>query len=378
MFLRVNRRRKDGKEHTYWSLVETVRTAVGPRQRTLCYLGELNGSAHARWLKTIEVFNEQGESHQLRLFPSEVDPPENDPHVVRVRLQQVRLERARQFGNCFVGLELWKRLGLDELLEGLLDDEAADVRWSCVAAILAINRLCAPGSELSIEERWYPLTALDDLLGIEEGKINDSRLYRCLDRLLPHKTKLEQHLKGRYGELFGAQFDVLLYDLTSSYVEGAAEGNWLMRRGYSRDHRPDCKQLVIALVVNSEGFPFSYEVFDGNRADVTTLKTILRVIERKYGKARRVWVFDRGIVSEENLQLLRQRDGQYLVGTPRSKLRAFEKELLEGSWEKVRPDVEVKLVSIPGGEETYVPNHGSQEKRASDPQSLFHTHRECS
>ena len=354
MFLRVNRRRKDGKEHTYWSLVETVRTAVGPRQRTLCYLGELNGSAHARWLKTIEVFNEQGESHQLRLFPSEVDPPENDPHVVRVRLQQVRLERARQFGNCFVGLELWKRLGLDELLEGLLDDEAADVRWSCVAAILAINRLCAPGSELSIEERWYPLTALDDLLGIEEGKINDSRLYRCLDRLLPHKTKLEQHLKGRYGELFGAQFDVLLYDLTSSYVEGAAQENRLMRRGYSRDHRPDCKQLVIALVVNSEGFPFSYEVFDGNRADVTTLKTILRVIERKYGKARRVWVFDRGIVSEENLQILRQRDGQYLVGTPRSKLRAFEKELLEGSWEKVRPDVEVKLVSIPGGEETYV------------------------
>ena len=293
-------------------------------------------------------------AHQLRLFPSEVDPPENDPHVARVRLQQVRLERARQFGNCFVGLELWKRLGLDELLEGLLDDEAADVRWSCVAAILAINRLCAPGSELSIEERWYPLTALDDLLGIEEGKINDSRLYRCLDRLLPHKTKLEQHLKGRYGELFGAQFDVLLYDLTSSYVEGAAQENRLMRRGYSRDHRPDCKQLVIALVVNSEGFPFSYEVFDGNRADVTTLKTILRVIERKYGKARRVWVFDRGIVSEENLQILRQRDGQYLVGTPRSKLRAFEKELLEGSWEKVRPDVEVKLVSIPGGEETYV------------------------
>jgi transposase len=354
MFLRVNRRRKDGKEHTYWSLVETVRTAVGPRQRTLCYLGELNGSAHARWLKTIEVFNEHGESNQLRLFPSEIEPPENDPHVARVLLSEVRLERARQFGNCFVGLELWKRLELDRLLEELLDDAAADVRWSCVAAILAINRLCAPGSELAIEERWYPSTALGDLLGIEEGKINHSRLYRCLDRLLPHKTKLEQHLKGRYGKLFGAQFDVLLYDLTSSYVEGVAEGNRLMQRGYSRDHRPDCKQLVIALVVNSEGFPFSYEVFDGNRADVTTLKTILRVIERKYGKARRVWVFDRGIVSEENLQTLRQRGGQYLVGPPRSKLRAFEKELLQGSWEKVRPDVEVKLVSIPGGEETYV------------------------
>jgi len=354
MFLRVNRRRKDGKEHTYWSLVETIRTAAGPRQRTLCYLGELNGSGQARWLKTIAVFNEQGESRQLRLFPSEIEPPENDPHVARVLLQQVRLERARQFGNCFLGLELWRRLGLDRVLEESLDGEAADVRWSCVAAILAINRLCAPGSELAIEERWYPSSALGDLLGIEEGKINDSRLYRCLDRLLVHKTKLEQHLKGRYGELFGAQFDVLLYDLTSSYVEGAAEGNRLMRRGYSRDHRPDCKQLVIALVVNSEGFPFSYEVFDGNRADVTTLETILRVIERKYGKARRVWVFDRGIVSEENLDVLRQRGGQYLVGTPRSKLRAFEKELLEGSWEKVRPDVEVKLVSIPGGEETYV------------------------
>ena len=354
MFLRVNRRRKDGKEHTYWSLVETIRTAAGPRQRTLCYLGELNGSGQARWLKTIAVFNEQGESRQLRLFPSEIEPPENDPHVARVLLQQVRLERARQFGNCFLGLELWRRLGLDRVLEESLDGEAADVRWSCVAAILAINRLCAPGSELAIEERWYPSSALGDLLGIEEGKINDSRLYRCLDRLLVHKTKLEQHLKGRYGELFGAQFDVLLYDLTSSYVEGAAEGNRLMRRGYSRDHRPDCKQLVIALVVNSEGFPFSYEVFDGNRADVTTLETVLRVIERKYGKARRVWVFDRGIVSEENLDVLRQRGGQYLVGTPRSKLRAFEKELLEGSWEKVRPDVEVKLVSIPGGEETYV------------------------
>jgi hypothetical protein len=354
MFLRVNRRRKDGKEHTYWSLVETVRTAVGPRQRTLCYLGELNGSAHARWLKTIEVFNEHGESRQLRLFPSEIEPPENDPQVARVLLNQVRLERARQFGNCFVGLELWKRLGLDGLLEPLLDHEPADVAWSSVAAILAINRLCAPGSELAIEARWYPATALGDLLGIEEGKINDSRLYRCLDRLLPYKSKLEQHLKERYGEWFGAQFDVLLYDLTSSYVEGAAEGNRLMQRGYSRDHRPDCKQLVIALVVNGEGFPFSYEVFDGNRTDVTTLRTILRVIERKYGKARRVWVFDRGMVSEENLQTLRQRGGQYLVGTPRSKLRALEKELLEGSWEKVRPDVEVKLVSIPGGEESYV------------------------
>ena len=354
MFLRSHQRTKDGKEHSYWSLVETVRTADGPRQRTLCYLGELNDSAHARWLKTIEVFNEQGESRQLKLFPSDIEPPENDPNVARVLLNRIRLERTRQFGNCFVGLELWKRLGLERLFEQLMDTDDADIPWSRVAAVLAINRLCAPGSELSVEQRWYPSTALDDLLHIEEGKINDTRLYRCLDKLINHKDRVEQHLKQRYGELFGAQFDVLLYDLTSSYVEGAAQSNQLMRRGDSRDHRPDCRQLVIALVVNVEGFPFSYEVFEGNRADVTTLDEILRAVERKYGRARRVWVFDRGVVSEENLATLRRRGAQYLAGTPRSKLKSFEQELLSDDWEQVRPEVEVKLVPIRGGGETYV------------------------
>ena len=356
MFLRRNDRQKDGKGHTYWSLVETVRTPDGPRQRTLCYLGELNGSAQARWLKTIEVFNEQGESHQLKLFPSDVAAPEDDAAVARVRLDQVRLERSRRFGDCFLGLELWKRLELDRFWELLLDrtDDPAAVPWSRIAALLAVNRLCAPGSELAIEERWYPATALDDLLGIAEGKINDTRLYRCLDRLLPHKTQLERHLTGRYGELFRAEFDVLLYDLTSSYVEGAAEKDPMMRRGYSRDHRPDCKQVIIALIVNGEGFPLSYETFDGNRADVTTVEAVLRMVERKYGRARRVWVFDRGVVSEENLEALRRRGGQYLVGTPRSKLKQFERQLLEGGWEQVRPDVEVKLVPTPQGEETYI------------------------
>jgi transposase len=205
-----------------------------------------------------------------------------------------------------------------------------------------------------MEQRWYPSTALDDLLAIKEGKINDTRLYRCLDRILPHKTKLERHLKQRYGELFGAEFDVLLYDLTSSYVEGAAEKNPMMRRGYSRDHRPDCEQLVIALIVNSEGFPFSYETFDGNRADVSTMETILRMVERKYGKARRIWIFDRGIVSEENLEAIRKRGGQYLVGTPRSQLKQFEAELLKEDWERIRPDVEVKQMPISRGEETYI------------------------
>jgi transposase len=356
MFLRLHRRHKDGKEHTYWSLVETVRTADGPRQRRLCYLGELNDSAQARWLKTIEVFNEQGESRQLKLFPSDVEPPVEQAGVARVVLNRVRLERARRFGDCFLGVELWKRLGLDRFFEAVLDggEDPAEVPWSRVAAVLVINRLCEPGSELAIEQRWYPVTALDDLLAIESGKINDTRLYRCLDRILPHKTKLEQYLKERYGELFAADFDVLLYDLTSSYVEGAAPKDPMMKRGYSRDHRPDCKQVVIALIVNTEGFPFSYETFDGNRADVTTLETVLRMVERKYGKARRVWVFDRGIVSEQNLEALRRRDGQYLVGTPRSKLKQFDRQLLEGGWQQVRPEVEVKLVSIPHGEEIYV------------------------
>jgi transposase len=364
MFLRSHHRTKDGKPHQYWSLVETVRTPEGPRQRTLCYLGELNGSAQSRWLKSIEVFNEQGESSQLKLFPSEVEPPAEDPSVARVLVNQVRLERTRQFGACFLGWELWKQLRLDQFFEQAVDGSDADVPWSRVAALLAINRLCAPGSELAIEQRWYPSTALDDLLGIEDGKINDTRLYRCLDHILLHKTKLERHLKQRYGELFEAEFDVLLYDLTSTYVEGAAEKNPMMKRGYSRDHRPDCGQMVIALIVNQDGFPFSYETFDGNRADVSTMEAVLRMVERKYGQARRIWVMDRGIVSEDNLAAIRRRGGQYLVGTPRSQMKKFEAELLKDDWTQVRPEVEVKQVPIPGGgnlgggnlggEETYV------------------------
>src|SRR6267378_4738927 len=354
MFLRSHGRSKDGKQHRYWSLVETVRTPDGPRQRTLCYLGELNDSAQTRWSKTIEVFNEDGQAHQLKLFPSEVEPPANDPEVAQILLKKVRLERTRQLGPCYLGWQLWRRLKLDEFFASTIDTDGADVAWSLVAAVLGINRLCAPGSELAIEQRWYPATALGDVLHIEEGKINDTRLYRCLDRILPQKTKLEQHLKQRYGELFGAEFEVMLYDLTSTYVEGAAEANPMMRRGYSRDHRPDCEQLVLALIVNQDGFPFSYELFDGNRADVSTIEAILRTVERKHGKARRVWIFDRGVVSEENLVAIRKRGGEYLVGTPRSKLKQFEAELLKDDFEKIRPDVEVKQIKIPEGEETYI------------------------
>jgi len=208
-------------------------------------------------VKTVEVFNEQGDAQHLKLFPSSVAVPGDEPEVARVLVNKVRLERTRVFGSCFLGLHLRRQLELDRFFEQHVDCESADVPWSRVAALLAINRLCAPGSELAIEERWYPATALDDLLEIEEGKINTTRLYRCLDRILPHKTKLERHLKDRYGALFGAEFDVLLYDLTSTYVEGAAEKNPMVQRGYSRDRRPDCEQLVIALIVNNEGFPFS-------------------------------------------------------------------------------------------------------------------------
>ncbi len=353
MYLRQHQRNKDGKEHRYWSLVETFRTPDGPRQRTLCYLGELNGSAHARWQKTVEAFNEQGEHTQLKLFPSEAEAPD-DPNVARVLVKKVRVERTRRFGDGYLGLELWKQLKLDVFFAQHLDEESADVPWSRVAAVLAINRLCDPGSELAVEQHWYPSTALDDLLHIAEGKINDTRLYRCLDRLLPLKAKIEQHLKQRFGELFEAEFDVLLYDLTSTYVEGAAEENPMMQRGYSRDHRPDCEQLVLALIVNPDGFPFSYELFDGNRADVTTVEAILRTVERKHGKARRVWIFDRGVVSEENLVAIRKRGGQYLVGTTRSKLKQFEQELLKDDFERIRPEVEVKQIKVPGGEETYI------------------------
>ena len=365
MFLRAHRRSKDGKEHRYWSLVETVRTPEGPRQRRLCYLGELNDSAQGRWLKTIEVFNGQGESTQLKLFPSDVELPAEETEVARVLLEKVRLERTRQLGPCYLGWELWRRLKLDEFFQHALDRDGADVPWSQVAAILAINRLCAPGSELALEQRWYPATALGDLLHIEEGKINDTRLYRCLDRMLPQKTKLEQHLKQRYGELFAAEFDVMLYDLTSTYVEGEAGANPMMRRGYSRDHRPDCLQLVLALIVNAEGFPCSYEVFNGNRADVTTMEVVLRVVERKYGKARRIWVMDRGVVSEANLAAIRKREGQYLVGTPRSKMKEFESQLAEkANWEQVRDEVQVKLIPTPEGQETFIlcKTEGRQKK----------------
>lgn len=354
MFLRRHGRNKDGKDHGYWSLCETIRTPAGPRQRTLCYLGELNGSEHARWRKTISVFNAEGEEKQLQLFPEEAHATESDPNVVQIRLDRVGWERPRHCGDVVLGLHLWRQLELDRFWAERMDGLPGEVRWSLMAALLAVNRLLAPGSELSIEDRWYATTALDDLLGIPQEHVHTDRLYRTLDRMLPHKEALEKHLRKKYGELFGVTFDVLLYDLTSTYLEGEAARNPQAQRGYSRDHRPDCKQVILALVVSEEGFPLAYEVFDGNRVDVTTLEEILGAVESKYGRAQRVWVFDRGIVSEDNLEILREHQGLYLVGTPRSALRHFEGDLLSAGWKRIRPEVEVKLIPIPGGQETYV------------------------
>lgn len=352
MFLRELRPKNDGKEHSYGSLVETVRTPEGRRQRTLCYLGELNRSTQARWQKTIEVFNAHGESRQRKRFPSEVALPDDDPNGARVRLDKVRWERARPWGNCFLGLELGPRLGWDDFCQRGVDQEPADVPWSGVAAVLAINRWGAPGREWALEERGYPATALDDRLRIPEGSLNDTRLYGCLDRLIPPKTKLERHLRERYGEWFEAEFDVRLDDLTRRDVEGVGAKDPMLQRGYWRDHRPHSKPVVIALIVNPQGFPRSYETFHGNRADVTTVEAVMRRVERKYGRARRVWVFDRGIVSEENLAAVRRRNAQYLLGTPRSQRKQFAPELLAGEGEQGRDEVEVKPLPVPGSEET--------------------------
>ena len=353
MYLKANRRDKDGKQHIYYTLNESLR--VNRRrviQRCVLHLGELNTTQVERWQRTIEVVQEDGQRHQLRLFTDrEGHAPEADD-VAEVILSSLVLRRPRQFGAAWVGCKLWEELGLGSFWERALGEEAGQAPWSKVVELLAVNRLCAPGSELSLHEKWYPQTAMDVLLDCSDEVAERNRLYRCLDRLLPHKEALEQHLAQRWKDLFGARFDIVLYDLTSTYFEGEVEGVAKAQRGYSRDNRPDCKQLLIALVVTPEGLPLSYEVFDGSRADVTTLDEIVDAVERKYGKAQRVWVFDRGIVSEENLLRLRNRTALYLVGTRKNQLKKHERRLLEGDWQMVSETVGVQI--IPEGEETYV------------------------
>lgn len=355
VFVKEHARRKDGKRHRYFSLVESIRTARGPQHRTLAYLGELNAAAEATVRKSIAVLNRDGREQQLELFASDAEELPSGERVVQVVLDRVRWERPRDFGEIFLAHHLWRLLGLESLFAELMPDGEEDVPWGIVAFVLAAARLIAPSSELAIEEQFYPRTALDDVTGVPASKINKDRLYRALDRLHPHKSAIESHLKSRLGDLFSEPFDILLYDLTSTYFEGLAEANPAARRGYSRDHRPDCSQIVIGLVVTKTGLPLGYELFPGNRADVTTLDEMMEKMEALYGKASRIWVFDRGIASEKNVEALRVRGGNYLVGTPRTLLRKVERELLEENWKEVREGIEVKLVAAPdGGEDTFI------------------------
>ena len=353
MYLKANRRIKDGKQHIYYTLNESLRVnRKRVIQRCVLHLGELNTTQVERWQRTIETIQEDGQRHQLRLFTDREGQAPEAEDVAEVILSSLVLRRPRQFGAAWIGCKLWEDLGLRSFWNQALGEDAGQVPWSNVVELLAVNRLCAPGSELSIHEKWYPQTAMDMLLGCGDEVAERNRLYRCLDRLLPHKEALEKHLAQRWKDLFGAKFDILLYDLTSTYFEGEVAEVTKAERGYSRDSRPDCKQLVIALVVTLEGFPLSYEVFDGSRSDVTTLDEIVEAVERKHGQAQRVWVFDRGIVSEDNLLKLRKRKALYLVGTRKSWLKKHEQRLLQGDWQKVSETVGVQI--IPDGEDTYV------------------------
>jgi transposase len=280
--------------------------------------------------------------------------PESGAAWVEVDLRGVRVERSRPFGGGWLGLMLLRQLGLSELLEEVLPPGREEVPWSAMVLVLVLGRLLDPSSELHLAEHGYEASALAELLGVPEAKVNDDRLYRTLDRLLPHKPALEKHLKQRLGELFQLDYDLLLYDVTSTYFEGVAAANPQAQRGYSRDHRPDCKQVNIALVVTRDGLPLGYEVFAGNRSDVTTVKEIVEAIESKYGQANRIWVMDRGMVSADNVEFLQQGGRRYILGTPKSMLRKFEQQLLASDWREVHEGLEVKLCPAPGGEEVFI------------------------
>ena len=322
MYLRHTTRRKDGKTHVYWQLVRSVRHGRKVVQETVAQLGELDAEGRARATQLArEITGGAGEDRQGKLFEGSV-PAE----TVKVRLDALRLERCRSFGAVWLGWKLWGALKLDELLGALLPRGREAVAWADVIAILAIGRLCEPSSELHVAEQWYRSTALEDLLGVRPESVYDERLYRSLDRLLPHKQAIEAHLVKRFGELFEIDYDLLLYDVTSTYFEGVADPE-IAKRGYSRDQRPDCVQVNIALVVTREGMPLGYEIFPGNTPDVRTVQKIVAAMEARFGKANRVWVMDRGMASQENVAWLNQTGRRYVIGTPKSELKRWAKQI---------------------------------------------------
>ncbi len=347
MFLRRYTRNKDGKTHTYYALVESVRTGAGPRQHIVAYLGELNHDEQNRWQRTVSIYNRQGDCQQLRLFPDDdqVSAPD-DPDVVRIRLGSVGWTNPRRFGDVWLGLWLWKFLHLDEIVDRHLPQGKETIRPADIVAIEVINRLCGPCSEFALAEHWYASTGLEDLLGVPDSAVTKDRLYRTLDRLLRAQVPIEDDLKHRLGTLFQLDYDLLLYDLTSTYFEGLAEENDLARRGYSRDHRSDCKQIVLALIVTREGFPLAHLTLAGNTQDVETVKTIVEMVETRFGRSQRIWVMDRGMISKETLKFLNQSGRRYLLATRRGELKVFTEELRSGGWQRLEgnPDVEVKLL----------------------------------
>ncbi len=349
MYLRHTTRRKDGKVHTYWQLVRSVRVGKKVLQQTVAHLGELDaqGRARARALAATVT----GHRTQADLF----EAPDPTAEAVPVRLDRVRVERGRTFGDVWLGWTLWRALQFDLLLEHRLPAGREAIPWATMAAVLVLARLCEPASELHLAETWYRQTALEDLLGVPALLVNDDRCYRALDQLLPHKAALEQHLVTRLGELFTLEYDLLLYDVTSTYFEGQAPANPLAQRGYSRDRRPDCKQVCLALVVTREGMPLGHEVFPGNRHDVTTVEEVVPAMEARFGAAQRIWVMDRGMVSAETLTWLQATGRRYLVGTPKSELRRWARALTEArDWATVRAGIEAKTCPGPDGTETFV------------------------
>jgi hypothetical protein len=350
MFLRCHSRMKNGKAHRYWSVVESRRLDGGKSaQRQVLYLGEINDSQQAAWRKTISGFDEgRGQACALSLFPDDAPVPADALDAVSVVLSGMKLLRPRSFGDCWLGCLLWGELQLDWFWREKLGGDRGGVAWDKVIQLLAINRLCDPGSEFAVHRRWFLASAMDELLGEDFAVAEKDRLYRCLDRVLPHKDALCQHLAGRWKTLFDAKFDVLLYDLTSTYFEGSCAQIPKAKHGYSRDGRGDCRQVVIALVVTPDGLPLTYEVLAGNTLDHSTLGEMLKKVETLHGRARRVWVMDRGIPTQATRERMREERIGYLVGTPKHLLKEMEKDLLDKPWEQVHEGMRVKLLEQEG------------------------------
>lgn len=355
MYVRSCYRKKDGKRHAYWALVESYRTTRGPRQRVVAWLGAMDEQGRLG----VKRCAERTAAQQRGLFF------DAQPEWVEVDVKGVRVERRRKFGGPWLGLELLRRLELDRFLEKTLPEGREEIPWPLMATVLVLGRLCDTSSELHLAERFYESSALPDLLNVPAEKVNEDRLYRTLDALLPHKTALEKHLKEKLGELFELDYDLLLYDVTSTYFEGQAEKNPQAQRGYSRDHRPDCKQVNLALVVSRCGMPLGYEIFAGNRNDATTLEEIVGHIEGLYGRANRIWVMDRGMAGEDNVEFLREGGRRYIVGTAKNSLRKFERELLAKDWRLVHEGLEVRITPAPSGKEVFILCR-SAERRAKE------------